>query len=123
MSKISEQAAYKFIREDNFSQGNTKVKCTNYGVTMRLHGNLIASRDEYGLILYTQGWLTRTTKDRLNSILSQCGFGVIVQRKGKWYYKDYRTGRDFQFEVMLTFDRIRTPEGNIGYLLVPQASH
>lgn len=89
---------------------------------MKLHDNLIAYCDESELTLYTQGWLTKTTKDRLNSILSKWGLGVISQKKGKWYYKDYRTGMDFQFEMLLTFDKSRTPEGYIQHLFDPQLS-
>lgn len=122
MSKISEKAAHKFVCEVDFSLGNTKVTSTYSGATMKLHGNTIASSNDCGLILYTQGWMTKTTKDRLNSILSKWGLGIIRQRKGKWYYEDYRTGMDVQFSWMLTFDRIRTPEGYIGYLFVPTAT-
>lgn len=122
MSKISEKAAHKFVCEVDFNQGNTRVISTYHGAIMKLHGNIIAGRNDSGLTLFTQGWLTRTTKDRLNSILSKWGLGIITQRKGKWYYKDYMTEMELQFTRMLTFNRIRTPEGYIGYLLVPQAS-
>ena len=53
---------------------------------MKLHGNLIARKhtNNYGdvdLYISACGWLTPTTKERLNGI-----DGVsIYQRKGKWY--------------------------------------
>lgn len=123
MSKISEQAARKFAIEESFKLGNTQVMNTCLGMTMSLHGNLIAHYDEDTLILFTRGWLTRTTKDRLNCILSQWGLGIISQKKGKWYYKDYRTETEMPFMSMLTFDKSRTPEGYIKHLFNPQASY
>lgn len=123
MSKISEKAAHKFACEEFFSLGNTTVISTFTGAVMKLHGNIIADSDYKGLTLFTQGWLTKTTKDRLNGILSKWGLGVITQKKGKWYYKDCTTGMEVQFSRMLAFDRIHTPEGYIRHLLVPQASY
>lgn len=122
MSKISDNAAHKFVCEVDFSQGNTKVISTYGGATMKLHGNTIASCSKHMLALTTQGWLTKTTKDRLNGILSKWGLGIIHQKKGKWFYNDYGTGREYQFEKVLIFSKSRTPEGYIKHLFVPIAS-
>jgi len=50
-----------------------------------LWGNKIATLNlgTRSLKLYSQGWHTKTTKDRLNKVLPR---GNIVQRQMKWFY-------------------------------------
>ena len=72
--KITELAVAAFMAGRNFSQSNTVVQAWNDGlVTMRLHGNTIATRVASGryrsIMLSTAGWETSTTKERLNGIL------------------------------------------------------
>ena len=55
----------------NFNKSNTEVQAWYDGsVTMRLHGNTIATKTRSGsIMLSTAGWPTSTTKERLNGIL------------------------------------------------------
>lgn len=81
MRKITEQAAAAFELGYNFKLNNTEVRKTAGSVQMLLHGNLIAERTEAKLYINSCGWMTPTTKERLNGI-----DGVNVsQRKGEWF--------------------------------------
>lgn len=83
-----------------FMSGGVGVKCNGYGAifsrdntvvhkgqgtgttSLHLHGHLIARRFADGSIeIGAAGWLSNTTKERLNGIP-----GVhIQQKKGQWY--------------------------------------
>jgi len=55
-------------------------------VRYRLHNTDIAVADSEGVQLFTGGWKTITTKDRINKILSSLRLGISVsQKSGKWY--------------------------------------
>lgn len=86
MKEITKQAAAAFLAGKNFRKSNTKVNCENGIATMFLHFNAIA---EYrmedgaknGIKIDACGWLTQTTKERLNALP---GVG-ICQKSGVWY--------------------------------------
>jgi len=55
-------------------------------IDMRLHGNLIARFFPDQLNLYSAGWHTRTTKDRLNLALRLAGIvGKVSQKDWTWF--------------------------------------
>lgn len=55
-------------------------------VDMRLHRNLVARFYPGYLELFSAGWHTTTTKDRLNLALSLAGIrGRVSQHKYQWY--------------------------------------
>tara|TARA_Y100001947_G_scaffold80916_1_gene68595 strand:+ start:603 stop:920 length:318 start_codon:yes stop_codon:yes gene_type:complete len=68
---ITQQAVEAFMAGHNFNKSNTEVQAWNDGlVTMRLHGNTIATKTRSGsIMLSAAGWETSTTKERLNGIL------------------------------------------------------
>jgi len=68
---ITQQAVEAFMAGRNFNKSNTEVQAWSDGlVTMRLHGNTIATKTRSGsIMLSTAGWETSTTKERLNGIL------------------------------------------------------
>lgn len=80
-TKISRDAANALANNKNFSRGNTRVcKSPFGGMDMYLHGNLIANTFNGKLTISAGGFLTQTTKARLNALS-----GVhIVQKKFKW---------------------------------------
>ncbi len=81
MRKITEQAADCFHNILPYKKSNTEVIVEGDVVKMYLHGNCIAQRTPLATTISTGGWMTNTTKERLNGIA-----GVnINQVKGKWY--------------------------------------
>lgn len=92
MRKITNESAQAFYLGENYNKDNTSV----LGDTFYLHGNLIAQKKEelingfkeVSLTLYTQGWETTTTKERLNGILNWFNKGGIFQKNYKWYFQD-----------------------------------
>lgn len=82
MRKITQLAIEAFIRMDDFTMGNTKVRVVDNTAILTLFGNAIAYKEAGGDIRITNArWRTNTTKDRLNGIPGVC----IQQKKGVWY--------------------------------------
>ena len=75
MRKISRLAALAFINERKFSRDNTKVRSfpTIAGrmTELYLHGNVIARKRGGKIHLSLAGWPTVTTRERLNTLLSE----------------------------------------------------
>jgi hypothetical protein len=84
MRKVTDIVVGAFLNKQEKKIGNTSTD----GETLYLHGNPIAwheknvgNHDLEGFCIEACGWLTNTTKERLNAIP-----GVsISQRKGLWY--------------------------------------
>ena len=75
MRKISKLAACAFINERKFSRDNTTVRSfpTIAGkmTELYLHGNVIARKRGGKIHLSLAGWGTMTTRERLNTLLSE----------------------------------------------------
>ena len=99
MRKISRLAARAFIEGRSFTRDNTSVKIehrTPEGLVRKvldlpshpnrrlyLHGNLIAEyTNAKGLRITLAGWNTPTTRERLNTLLTETG-----KREGIWQHK------------------------------------
>jgi len=101
MRKISKLAARAFIEGREFRRDNTEVVVarTGYGDVKRLllHGNIIATQDLFSntrdpskslmrtkgnLQITLAGWGTPTTRERLNTLLTETG-----KREGVWQHK------------------------------------
>lgn len=90
MRQVTFNAVQAFNANKKFKQSNTEVTTSpnEYGIVadLKLHGNIIAQKyttinGSVDLFISACGWLTPTTKERLNGL-----DGVsIYQRKGKWY--------------------------------------
>jgi hypothetical protein len=82
MRKITQDAAQAFQNGTPFKSGNTEIKTgLNGDVFMFLHGHCIADKLDNVLTIDACGYLTATTKDRLNGIN-----GVSVnQSKHQWF--------------------------------------
>ena len=87
MRKI-ERDMVRAIREGkNWTGGNTTVRHDNGSFSVLLHGNEIAwGKADAAIKISSCGWLTVTTKSRLNAILDglnrQCR---VYQKKGEWF--------------------------------------
>lgn len=90
MRKITQNAVNAFYVGRKFSDANTLVTVTNNEVSMFLHGNCIAKRaiNSYKVFICDAGWMTVTTKDRLNGILDVYGKNRIYQKNFEWFWKD-----------------------------------
>jgi hypothetical protein len=82
MRKITSEAVDKFLSRTPFKKSNMEVD-QGYGqFRLKLHGNVIATLDELGVLTVSNaGWATNTTKERLNGIP-----GVRVHQKNwNWF--------------------------------------
>ena len=71
----------------DWSSANTSVTMNGNIAEVRLHGNLIAEVSDECVTLHDGGWQSKTTKSRLNAIMSEhClpGEGVF-QNKWEWF--------------------------------------
>jgi len=84
MAKITEESIDAFNSATPFNKQNMSVEVKPNVTILKLHGNPIAYRyndTEKTLSITNAGWLSKTTKERLNAI-----DGVsIAQKKGVWF--------------------------------------
>ena len=80
--KITKEAVDKFLSRETFKKSNMEVDQCYGQFRLKLHGNVIATIDELGVLTVSNaGWPTNTTKERLNGIP-----GVSVhQRNWNWF--------------------------------------
>lgn len=80
MRKITDLVTDAFINGHKLTIGNSRTD----GVTLYLHDNAIAWRDDDGLYISMAGWPTVTTRERLNGLLSKIAPRYhVVQRQGR----------------------------------------
>lgn len=82
MRAITEQATASLMARQSFKKSNTRVFQDGSDWIMSLHGNAIAKHHDNGsLSICCGGWMSNTTKERLNGFDSVS----IKQRAGVWY--------------------------------------
>ena len=106
-SKVSQVTSLMMRMNCNQKEGNTETRVRLDGskiVDVFLHGNLICSYDptyyeNQKVKLFSAGYHTKTTKERLNAILHLHTNGQvrIKQVRGKWILVDDRTGAEINF--------------------------
>ena len=106
-SKPSQDTSLLMRMNCNQKSGNTETRVRQDDskiVDVFLHGNLICSYDptfydNQKVKLFSAGWMTKTTKERLNAILHLHTNGQvrIKQVRGKWIVSDNRTGAEINF--------------------------
>ena len=75
----------------NWSKDNTSVIIEDGISKVYLHGNLIAEIDDDSLKLYDGGYQSKTTKSRLNALLSEFGYTCgtkreyVFQKQFEWF--------------------------------------
>ena len=93
---VAERGWYGFSRKK--VANNTYLQQDSFGdVVMLLHGNVVARFDTEGVSLFSAGWYTPTTKDRLNSALSLAGIPLTVYQKDWGWFIGKYTGGDLPF--------------------------
>lgn len=86
MRQITIDAVEAFCDGVSFRKGNSEVKVYGRVVTMYLFGNVIARSVDGVIEVSTAGYLTNTTKERLNGLYHRvCGTSPIRQRRGVWF--------------------------------------
>ena len=117
-SKPSQVTSLMMRMNCNQKSGNTETRVRQDDskiVDVFLHGNLICSYDptfydNQKVKLFSAGWMTKTTKERLNAILHLHTNGQvrIKQVRGKWIVSDNRTGAEINFyDGMVVFQNHR----------------
>ena len=117
-SKPSQVTSLMMRMNCNQKEGNTETRVRQDDskiVDVFLHGNLICSYDpthyeNQKVKLFSAGWMTKTTKERLNAILHLHTNGQvrIVQVRGKWLVRDNRTNVEINFyDGMVVFQNHR----------------
>ena len=106
-SKPSQVTSLMMRMNCNQKEGNTETRVRQDDskiVDVFLHCNLICSYDpthyeNQKVKLFSQGYYTKTTKERLNAILHLHTNGQvrIKQVRGKWIVSDNRTGAEINF--------------------------
>ena len=115
-SKPSQDTSLIMRMNCNQKSGNTETRVRQDGsriVDVFLHGNLICSYnpdnyDNQKVKLFSAGYYTKTTKERLNAILHLHTNGKvrIVQVRGKWILRDSNTGAEINFyDGMVVFQK------------------
>jgi hypothetical protein len=87
MRKIELQMIAAIKDSKDFKVANTEViSCTNVS-DVYLHGHLIARIGETWIELFDGGYQTKTTKSRLNAILSAFGMDgeCVFQKNFQWF--------------------------------------
>ena len=87
MRKIELQMVAAIKDSKDLKVANTEViSCTNVS-DVYLHGHLIARIGETWIELFDGGWQTKTTKSRLNAILSAFGMDgeCVFQKNFQWF--------------------------------------
>lgn len=106
MKKITKKMTEAVFSGENFKESNTGVIRDEDVMKVYLFGNLIAKYDIVEEILWVSncGWITQTTKERLNGLLGEFCGSYIFQRDYKWLVQtplgivDFENGMTFDCE-------------------------
>ena len=85
MRKIEEKMIAAIINRKNWVCDNTMVEIDGDEIIVKLHFHTIAKISKNSIQISSCGYETKTTKSRLNAILSYFGKGRIYQQDFVWY--------------------------------------
>jgi hypothetical protein len=77
MKKVTEKVVSAFMQGKALKVSNTETD----GTALFLHGNKIAEKRSDGLYVSNAGWMSNTTKERLNALPNVS----IHQKNWQWY--------------------------------------
>jgi len=106
MRKIEQQMNTAISDCVNWKNADTEVVCDNDGVsTVYLYGNKIAEVGEDFVQIFDGGYQSKTTKSRLNAILSEHAIEgeYVFQRNFKWFVHKF-VGQAGQSKVYNEFE-------------------
>lgn len=85
MRKIEQEMIEAIKTGRAYQKQNTTVSHSEESIKVYLHGNLIAKITDNELWLSDAEWQSKTTKSRLNCILSHFNLPTISVKKFQWY--------------------------------------
>ena len=92
MRKIESEMISAINNSMDWRSANTEVVSQQDGVSLvYLHGNKIAEVGDDYLTLFDGGWQSKTTKSRLNALLSEFGYTCgtkreyVFQKQFEWF--------------------------------------
>lgn len=93
MAEISREAARRFVAGSTWKSTNTVVGTeTDGSIHLTLYGKSVARRHNGVVEFNNQGYLSKTTKDRLNAV--GVHYGVSVQQVKFTWYLTTKEGRE-----------------------------
>jgi hypothetical protein len=103
MRKIEESINDALRQKETKSFGNTSVNYSDDFSTVFLHGNPIVkiSWENMTAKLSNCGWESKTTKSRLNAILSEFTTSQIFQKNFEWKISDGENIEDFYNGILV----------------------
>lgn len=100
MRKIEREMIEAISKCKSYSKDNTQVTINDYWeVQVYLHGNRIAIIQNNKLLLSDKGYQTKTTKSRLNAILSHYNLPTIYSKNYQWFIGDEEWNGTKTFEI------------------------
>ncbi len=102
MRKIEREMIEAIKAKKDYTNDKTQVRVEGNAVKVYLHDNLIATILENALWLYDGGWESKTTKSRLNCLLSHFKLPQIYQKNYLWYIGDDEWTGSKTFEIVKT---------------------
>ncbi len=89
--------------QDRVGRGNTSISTDDNGITsVQYHKTKVVMFDTDRIILNSGGWLTTTTKTRMNQTSNQFNLGFkVFQAKGNWFVTFQDVTVDFQDYTVL----------------------
>lgn len=114
MRKIDKEVSRCFWGRKSLSKGNTQVILRQNSVELHLFGNKIAELYENKLLAISAvGWLTQTTRNRLNAILSPLDgsiSGSTRTGRNNWYLhyrgENHRVPKHAVLQINTATDRV-----------------
>ena len=92
MRKITKEAVDKFLSKEPFRKSNMSVEAGFEVWMLKLHGNTIATIDEFNMLSVSNaGWSSNTTKERLNGLPNV----RINQKNWTWYLNGNEWGGEW----------------------------
>lgn len=101
MRKIEKEMIEAISNGKDYKTDNTSVCSHLDDKTFRvyLHGHLIVEKQDDELMIDDCGYQTKTTKSRLNCILSHYNLPTIYSKKYQWFIGDEKWTGDKEFKL------------------------
>ena len=108
MRKIEEEMITAFQEKKTWTKDNTRVLAVSFDfrntivnyVYITLFGyRIIQLTDDRKLLVLDAGYRTKTTKSRLNAILSLYDLGKISSKNYQWYFNDEEWTGSKEFDI------------------------
>lgn len=111
MRKIEREMIEAILNGKAYHNNNTSVSCSEDTTKIYLHGHLIVKVDGKDLWVSDCNYQTKTTKSRLNCILSHFNLPTISAKKFEWYIgsDEWKGSKTFSSVETITSSAMRYP--------------